>query len=590
MEDEELHIQNELSWSYMVIAEEHSLMFDNIDSFVALSRENTSVKQVMLYPFDSNPGNYEFWDKVGQIVGNLMDLQMIRIHFLPSTDDDNDDEDEAHMPDWETLNRILPHLQRKIELLFYTGDINDEEVEKIQGLARAIHGHPMISEFRCPRGFTFANMGPWCSALTTLPSLERVTFGPQEPEIEDRRVLLNLEPFKELLRSPALRFVTFDSFYFTNELCHATANALEAGSSMTTITFASDCSFPDGGRALIAKALKTNARVTDFRFCGGFGESLCDTLAVVLICNSTLLNLTLQLPLGAGRRWLPEGASGRWLSAIFLSLGMNTTLKRLDVGILNEFGDMLCAAIRDGLAKNSTLEELSLHVTLPSDDDGAVTARNALSFLRTNSTLKSLTVSFVRAQKESYVSAFRLEAVKMLENSFLESLTIKRQSNSSIQVEELLALLSALQLNTTLKTLDFQSNSFLDIRFTVDEVNQVVSILMKNYGLECLKPAIPCVNDGRVKAILRLNAAGRRYLIKDGSSISKGVDVLSAVSDEIDCVFLHLLENPNLCDRRVADTTAGRQLPDSNPGESSSTGKRERALSLSGTEPRRRLY
>jgi hypothetical protein len=56
-------------------------------------------------------------------------------------------------------------------------------------------------------------------------------------------------------------------------------------------------------------------------------------------------------------------------------------------------------------------------------------------------------------------------------------------------------------------------------------------------------PDIPCADDGTVKAILRLNAAGRRYLIKDGSSISKGVDVLSAVSDEIDCVFLHLLEN-----------------------------------------------
>jgi hypothetical protein len=61
---------------------------------------------------------------------------------------------------------------------------------------------------------------------------------------------------------------------------------------------------------------------------------------------------------------------------------------------------------------------------------------------------------------------------------------------------------------------------------------------------------IPCADDGTVKAILRLNGAGRRYLIKGGSSISKGVDVLSAVSDEIDCVFLHLLEIPSLCDRR----------------------------------------
>jgi hypothetical protein len=60
---------------------------------------------------------------------------------------------------------------------------------------------------------------------------------------------------------------------------------------------------------------------------------------------------------------------------------------------------------------------------------------------------------------------------------------------------------------------------------------------MKNYGLERLVP-ISCTNDGTVNAILRLNSSWTRYLIKDGSSISKGVDVLSAVSDEIDCVLL----------------------------------------------------
>jgi hypothetical protein len=154
-----------------------------------------------------------------------------------------------------------------------------------------------------------------------------------------------------------------------------------------------------------------------------------------------------------------------------------------------------------------------------------------------------------------------------------------------------MALLSALQLNTTLKTLDFQSSCFKNVSFTIDEVNQLVSLLMKNYGLECLKPAIPCVNDRTVEAIFRLNAAGRRYLIKDRSSISKGVDVLSAVSDEIDCVFLHLLENPSLCDRRATETTIGRQGPGANFDEASGTGtgKRERALSHPGTEPRRRL-
>jgi hypothetical protein len=90
---------------------------------------------------------------------------------------------------------------------------------------------------------------------------------------------------------------------------------------------------------------------------------------------------------------------------------MNTTLESLSVGICDHFEDELCAAVRKGLAKNSTLEELSLDDILPSDDDGAVSARSALSFLRTNSTLLSLKVSFARTQRESYVSAFRLEAI-----------------------------------------------------------------------------------------------------------------------------------------------------------------------------------
>jgi hypothetical protein len=58
-------------------------MFDNnnIDSFVTLSRDNTSIECVDLHPFDSDAGNYEFWDKVGQIVGNLMGFT-VRVSIL----------------------------------------------------------------------------------------------------------------------------------------------------------------------------------------------------------------------------------------------------------------------------------------------------------------------------------------------------------------------------------------------------------------------------------------------------------------------------------------------------------------------------
>jgi hypothetical protein len=553
----EQQIRNELSRSYMFITEGRSSIFDNIDSFLALSQDNTTVTRVELYPFDSDAGNFESWDKVGQIVGNLRELKTIVINFLPSADDD-DDGDEARIPTWETLARILPYVQRKIELRLID-DEHDAEVEDIRRLARAIHGHPMISEFSSMMEFTVENIGPWCSALTTLPFLEKISFCLQDPETEDQHDLVNFEPLKELLRAPALRFVRFDTVYFTNELCHAMANALEVGSSITDITFGFGCSFCDGGRAIIAKALKSNASVTNIEFGGYCDEPFCDTLAAVLLCNSTLQKLNL---------WLPEeGAVGRWLCPIFLSLGMNSTLKSLSVNIFDGFGDELGAAIRNGLAKNSTLEELILDNVIPSDDDGALTARNALSFLRTNSNLKSLTVTFERNQEASYVSAFRLETVKMMENASLKSLTIIEIGRVFIRIEELLALISALQLNTTLKTLGFFEYRY----FSVDEVNRLVSVLMKNYGLEDLKPDIPCADDGIVKAILRLNEAGRWYLITDGSSVSKGVDVLSAVSDEIDCVFLHLLENPSLCDRRAPKATIDRRLSGANLDESSIT-------------------
>jgi hypothetical protein len=207
--------------------------------------------------------------------------------------------------------------------------------------------------------------------------------------------------------------------------------------------------------------------------------------------------------------------------------------------IFDKLGDKLCTAIRDGLAKNSTLEKLSLddiiQKTVQTDDDGALSARKPLSFLRTNSTLKSLTVSFVPTEtfSETHISAFRLQALKMLENTFIESLAFQsadcagcaRGKGTRVKVEEFFALSSALQLNTTLKTLGLRYNHLENIELTDEEVNQLVCILRKNYGLEHLVPDIACADGRTVKAILRLSGAGRRYLIEDGSSISKGVDV-----------------------------------------------------------------
>lgn len=39
---------------------------------------------------------------------------------------------------------------------------------------------------------------------------------------------------------------------------------------------------------------------------------------------------------------------------------------------------------------------------------------------------------------------------------------------------------------------------------------------------------------------------GRSYLIKDAASIAKGVEILIGVSDDVGCLFYHLLDNPTL--------------------------------------------
>jgi hypothetical protein len=68
----------------------------------------------------------------------------------------------------------------------------------------------MISDLSSIVDFTFEILGPWCSALATLPSLERVTLGLRKPETEG--FLVNLESLTNLLRAPALRVVRFDYF------------------------------------------------------------------------------------------------------------------------------------------------------------------------------------------------------------------------------------------------------------------------------------------------------------------------------------------------------------------------------------------
>jgi hypothetical protein len=318
---------------------------------------------------------------------------------------------------------------------------------------------------------------------------------------------------------------------------------------------------------MMANGFSRNKSMSDIKVDVHCDGALCNALAAALLSNSTLRHLDL----GRHCRYSDGGPN---LPPVFSALGKNTGLKSLKVDVCQSTDESLSTAMKDGLGMNETLESLELTRVLLGDDTTDLWCRN-FSFLRTNKALKSLKVSVERGVTESCLSAFFIDIVAMLQdNTSLESLSIQ-SLQFKITAEEYFVHVTALQLNTTLKSLNI--TGYGSLRLTHDEDKQMAALLKKNYNLESL-PDIGG-RDGDVGTILRLNAAGRRYLVEDGSSVSKGVKVLSAVSNEINCVFLHLLENPTLCDRSAIEMVSAGESKSSStsPTASSGGGKREQA-------------
>jgi hypothetical protein len=549
-----------------------SWILNHIDCFVSQSRGNTVVENVGFYLYSVDRHDDHVWDKVGQAIGNLQALKTIYIsnqnsHEEDSSDEDDDDEElvppvPMPMPDWEIMARILKHVRQNVAVV-----IDDESpftIEEVQPFARAIYGHPTITSFKESGMFPYESLETLFSTLQTLPALDSVCFGAPDVRQVDESTLAHPESLTELLRVPTLRFVCFNNFSFTPALFQSTASALMEGTAITKLEF-SYCSFPAVEcNAMMVNGLSRDSSVISIiaHQCNN-AQALFDALVAALPLNSTLRHLEL------GRQNNDGGQDVcPYLPPFFSALGQNTGLKTLKANVRRSTEESLRTAINDGLRMNKTLESLDLD-DVPLFDDDADSWCRAFSFLRTNKTLKSLWVGLDFDTTESCLSAFRSNIACMLQdNTSLESLSIHSWS-IKIKAEQYVALITLLQHNGTLKT--FSLNRFASIRLNDDESKQMALLLKKNYALESLPDIALEYHTEDVVAILRLNAAGRRYLVQDGSSISKGVEVLSRVSYNINFVFLHLLENPRLCDRSAVEmvTDAGESNDRSTSASSS---------------------
>jgi hypothetical protein len=532
-------------------------------AFQKQTRENQSVKTVTLSIPLIDPSNdtswaqrYATWDEIAEGIGNLQALYEINITVFENEDDG------PLVPDWEILACILRRLRHGIKLcMLYAHPSLLWDIETpsaYAAFARAISGQAMINAFSTGEAFPSDCLDILCSALLTLPALEEVSFScdgqsPREGQSLESVVQL-------MLRSPVLREVGFECLNFTYTLCQAVAKALRENSEITSLSVF-HCSFPAGGSALIASALMNNTklkRLVYYHIRGNLGFH--EVLASVLLSNSTLQKLKLRIPDSPGRC--------QWLLLLFLALHANTGLEELQLDGNFLVDEKMSTAMKLGLGCNSTLEVLELWNIKSLDDDTCLWGE-ALSFLHTNTALKRLELHLHDDMTKSDAIAFRVETLAALcENESLETL---RMFYKNTGLEDYLAFIGALNPNTTLKTLQM---SYTDQPVT----EELFRVLKKNYGLEEIKRLH--IGAGDIRSILQLNRAGRRYLVQDGSSISKGVDVLSRVSNAINTVFLHLLENPRLCDRSAVESTSiGTSNMDkagsTSPGNRYSGGKRE---------------
>jgi hypothetical protein len=354
------------------------------------------------------------------------------------------------------------------------------------------------------------------------------------------------------MKSPSLRSLAFSGIQFAFSVSRAMLAAFHEGLFITSLRF-TNCTRGYGvregeGVTIMHRMVQAWQRNLCMKTLSVVGNDMIgmarEGITTVLLVNKTLENLTMRI----------EGTkeAGRWLEPMFVALQINSSLKFLDVDTLHLTDELVCVALRDALAKNSILESLALHSPESVDDAIVVSWRKTLPFIRDNATLKSLTISFNGDKLGPHAATLCFDTVTMLEgNTTLDCLDIK---SGGISPAAYLAALGNLQPSSTLKILRL---SPVLASMGEEEMNHVVSLVKKNYSLVALDEGVSAHDKtGEVGTVLRLNQVGRQYLIKNAaSSIAKGVEVLIGVSDDLGCLFYHLLENPTLCDIEHQYTT-----------------------------------
>ena len=143
-----------------------------------------------------------------------------------------------------------------------------------------------------------------------------------------------------------------------------------------------------------------------------------------------------------------------------------------------------------------------------------------------------LSAEDVQFTTHSMTTNLEQSLVALISNSALEELLIDCPAIlSNVDCHECPILLEAVKSNYSVRKIGFLSDD--------------------SPSLHCISPWSTSLREN-IEFLMRLNDVGRSYMAVDPYDKQMGFAVLEQTRDSLDCLLLHLKENPSLCQREIA--------------------------------------
>jgi hypothetical protein len=483
------------------------------------------------------------WSKIGEALGRMPQLKDVDFH---------NQGDKVVPVFYEAIPCILQHTRQvtRIEFDFEIDFWFDADgihflVDANAGtdhIVASLKGHSNAEEVQITN-CSGDKASAICAVLPSLPKLRFVQiYGHDCPA-------LARDSFSSLFQVHELSVLLLDNFEI--ESTEPLADAIRRNVPLSSCEFCSCILFPNDD---VSRALASNTHLKSLVFSesGGLCDDFYTGLSQGLAGNSSLTTLLM----------LDDDQctdNGSVLNVIE-GLRNSNSIKEISLPLSEgPWTDEMSDSLRTVLERNTVLT--SLKVRFPDIDTvldtGLDTGRpwsRIAPFLRTSTTIKELCLLGPITDDCLVETAMALE-----DNTGASLASVDIQgTDKNVTVSGIVRFISTLTSNTSLNELVVS----LDTKFVVgtQAASALVEAAAKNYGLEKAENVTISSrqDDSKLKCIFKLNKEGRRYLIEDPSSVERGVGVLTGVSDDLDCIFFHLRENPTLCTRTTIENNKPR--------------------------------